>query len=165
MASAHHRLNYIHSVPDENRRVSRLMSHAMALQAGIGGQGLWSISRGLGRGLKDRGDYKRTMDHTDSHRQGDRDCRGNLSEAALKDFRAWFLTVALDQARCSTTMFDLDRLEDRYRALVRDTSKDKRAPDLISAVLKHGSLARDEANFVLKTSERTARTKLNDLVK
>lgn len=141
------------------------MSHAMALQAGIGGQGLWSISRGLARGLKDRGEYKRMMDYADSPRQSDRDGRGNLSEAALKDFVGWFLTVALDQVRFSMALFDLGRLEDRYRALMRDTSDDKRAPDLVSAVLKHGSLARGEANFVLKTSERTARNTLNNLVK
>ena len=55
IASAHHRLNYIHPFPDGNGRVSRLMSHAMALNAGIGGQGLWSISRGLARGQRDRG--------------------------------------------------------------------------------------------------------------
>lgn len=56
IASAHHRLNYIHPFPDGNGRVSRLMSHAMALMAGIGGQGLWPISRGLARGLTDRGE-------------------------------------------------------------------------------------------------------------
>lgn len=49
IASAHHRLNYIHPFPDGNGRVSRLMSHPMALNAGIGGRGLWSISRGLVR--------------------------------------------------------------------------------------------------------------------
>ncbi|TIL77802.1 MAG: Fic family protein, partial [Mesorhizobium sp.] len=91
-------------------------SHAMALKAGIGGNGLWSISRGLARGLKDRGEYKRMMDYADSPRQGDRDGRGNLSESALKDFVEWFLTVALDQVRFSITMFDLRRLEARYRA-------------------------------------------------
>ena len=31
MAAAHHRFNYIHPFPDGNGRVSRLMSHAMAL--------------------------------------------------------------------------------------------------------------------------------------
>jgi Fic family protein len=31
MAAAHHRLNYIHPFPDGNGRVSRLMSHAMAM--------------------------------------------------------------------------------------------------------------------------------------
>ncbi len=78
IASAHHRLNYIHPFPDGNGRVSRLMSHAMALTAGIGGQGLWSVSRGLARGLADRGEYKRMMDLADSPRRGDRDGRGNL---------------------------------------------------------------------------------------
>jgi Fic family protein len=52
MASAHHRFNYIHPFPDGNGRVSRLMSHAMALQAGIGAHGLWSVSRGLALALK-----------------------------------------------------------------------------------------------------------------
>jgi hypothetical protein len=41
MAAAHHSLNYIHPFPDGNGRVSRLMSHAMGLTAGIGASGLW----------------------------------------------------------------------------------------------------------------------------
>ncbi|UUP18302.1 hypothetical protein NTH_02782 [Nitratireductor thuwali] len=164
IASGHHRLNYIHPFPDGNGRVSRLMSHAMARKAGIGGNGLWSISRGLARGLKDRGEYKRMMDHADTPRQGDRDGRGNLSESALKDFCEWFLTVALGQIRFSIAMFDLGRLEAKYRSIVKDVVDDRRAPDLVSAVLRHGSLARGEASFVLKTSERTARNTLSDLV-
>ncbi|MGB3388580.1 MAG: Fic family protein [Pseudaminobacter sp.] len=165
IATAHHRFNYVHPFPDGNGRVSRLMSHAMALQAGIGGHGLWSVSRGLARGLKEPGEYKRMMDHADTPRQGDRDGRGNLSEAALKDFTSWFLTVCLDQVRFSVAMFDLDRIEDRYRSLVRDVTDDKRAPDLVAAVLRHGSLARGDANYVLRTSERTARATLNHLVR
>lgn len=133
IASAHHRLNYIHPFPDGDGRVSRLMSHAMALNAGIGGEGLWSISRGLTRGLKDRGEYKRMMDSADSPRRGDRDGRGNLSEAALKTFCAWFLKAALDQVTFSAKLFDLGGLDKRYRRLVGDTIDDKRAPDLICA--------------------------------
>lgn len=163
IASAHHRLNYIHPFPDGNGRVSRLMSHAMALEAGIGGDGLWSISRGLARGLKDRGEYKQMMDHADSPRRGDRDGRGNLSEAALKTYCAWFLNVALDQITFSAKLFDLGGLDKRYRRLVADTIDDKRAPDLISAVLRHGALERGETQFVLKTSERTARNTLKQL--
>lgn len=165
IASAHHRLNYIHPFPDGNGRVSRLMSHAMALKAGIGGHGLWSISRGLARGLEDRGEYKRMMDHADSPRRGDLDGRGNLSEAALKDFCEWFLAVALDQIRFSAVIFDLGRLEDRYRSLIRDVNDDKRAPDLMAAVLKHGSLERGDVHFVLRTSERTARNTMSALVR
>ena len=73
--AAHHRLNYIHPFPDGNGRVSRLMSHAMAHAAGIGAHGLWSISRGLARGLESRGDYKSKMDYADTPRQGNLDGR------------------------------------------------------------------------------------------
>ncbi len=163
IASAHHRLNYIHPFPDGNGRVSRLMSHAMALNAGIGGQGLWSISRGLARGLKDRGEYKQMMDHADSPRRGDRDGRGNLSEAALKTFSAWFLNISLDQITFSAKLFDLGGLDKRFQRLIADTIDDKRAPDLISAVLRHGTLDRGDAQIVLKTSERTARNTLKQL--
>ncbi|MBM1817586.1 Fic family protein [Pseudosulfitobacter pseudonitzschiae] len=160
IASAHHRLNFIHPFPDGNGRVSRLMSHAMALNAGIGGNGLWSISRGLARGLEDRGEYKQMMDHADTPRRGDRDGRGNLSQAALQTFCTWFLHVALDQVTFSAKLFDLGGLEKRYRRLVADTIDDKRAPDLMSAVLRHGTLDRGDAQIVLKTSERTARNTL-----
>lgn len=139
------------------------MSHAMALEAGIGGQGLWSVSRGLARGLADRGEYKRMMDMADTPRRGDRDGRGNLSEAALKTYCEWFLKVTLDQITFSAKLFDLGGLEKRYRRLVEDTIDDKRAPDLISAVLRYGTLERGEAPIVLKTSERTARNTLSKL--
>jgi Fic family protein len=135
----------------------------MALKGGIGGGGLWSISRGLARDLKDRSEYKRMMDYADSPRQGDRGGRGNLSESALKDFVEWFLTIALDQVRFSTAMFDFGRLEARYRSLVKDIVDDRRAPDFVSAVARYGSLPRGEASFMLKTSERTARNTLSDL--
>lgn len=165
IASAHHRFNYIHPFPDGNGRVSRLMSHAMAQRAGIGGFGLWSISRGLARGLKDRGEYKRMMDHADSPRRGDLDGRGNLSASALKDYCEWFLSVALDQIKFSAFLFDLDRLEMRFRQLVKDVIDDKRAPDLIGAVLKYGAMERGEVHLVLRTSERTARNTLSTLIK
>ena len=165
IASAHPRLNYIHPFPDGNGRVSRLMSHAMALWAGIGGQGLWSISRGLARGIEDRGDYKRMMDYADTPRQGERDGRGNLSEQALHSFCRWFLRVMLDQIQFSSRMFDLAGLERRYLRLIADVMEDKRAPTLMAAVLRHGSLERGDAEIVLKTSERTARNTLSDLVR
>ena len=60
------------------------MSHVMALKAGIGAHGLWSISRGLAHGLEDVGDNKRMMNHVDTPRQGDLDGRGNLVGAGLK---------------------------------------------------------------------------------
>ena len=163
IASAHHRPNYIHPFPDGNGRVSRLMSHAMALSAGIGGQGLWSVSRGLARGLADRGEYKRMMDLADSPRRGDRHGSGNLSEAELKTFSEWFLKVTHDEITFSAKLFDLSGLEKRYRCLLEDPIDDKRAPDLISAVLRHGALERGDTEIVLKISERTPHITLSKL--
>ena len=87
MAAAHRRLNYIHPFLDGNgrvtrlSRVTRLMSHAMALEAGIGANGLWPASRGLARDLTSRGGRKRMMDRAHMPRQGDLDGRGNLCAA------------------------------------------------------------------------------------
>jgi Fic family protein len=103
------------------------------------------------------------MDMADSQRRGDRDGWGNLSEAALKTYCEWFLKVALDQITFSAKLFDLGGPEKRYRRLVGDTVDDKRAPELISAVLRHGALERGEAQIVLMTSERTARNTLSKL--
>ncbi|HMN14343.1 hypothetical protein [Aquamicrobium defluvii] len=72
---------------------------------------------------------------------------------------------ALDQMRFSTAIFDLDRLEDRYRQLIKDISDDKRAPDLLAAVLKYGSLERGDVHLVLKASERTARNTMSAMVR
>lgn len=162
--AAHHRLNYIHPFLDGNGRVSRLMSHAMIRAAGIGGHGLWSVSRGLARGLQERGEYKARMDAADSPRQGERDGRGNLSMSALQSFTAWFLTVMLDQLRFSRAMLHLDALKPRYLALVRDiTADDRRAQKLVDHVLRHGEMARGDAAMVLQVSPRTAQTVLRSV--
>ena len=75
--------------------------------------------------------------------------------------RADFLDIGTPNA---VEKASLDGLEKRYRALIRDISDDKRAPDLIAAVLKQGALERGDAHFALKTSERTAKNTLSDLV-
>lgn len=164
VASAHHRLNYIHPFVDGNGRVSRLMSHAMCLKAGIGGNGLWSISRGLARGLRERGEYMQMMSYADSPRRGDLDGRGNLSHAALRDFCEWFLSVMLDQIRFTRAAFRLDTLEGRYRRLLDDLGHDKRAEDLASAVLRYGQIDRGDVHTVLRTSDRTARNVVSKMV-
>ena len=104
-AAAHHRLNYIHPFPDGNGRVSRLMSHAMAWSADVAAHGLWSISRGLARGLESRTEYKQMMDLADTPRQNDLDGRGNLSQRALIEFVTWFLRVAVDQVAFMSSLF------------------------------------------------------------
>jgi Fic family protein len=165
IASAHHRLNYIHPFPDGNGRVSRLMSHAMALKAGIGAHGLWSVSRGLARGLTSRTDYKRMMDYADTPRQGDLDGRGNLSLHALTEFTLWFLKVCLDQVTFMSGLFDLDNLARRLRTYVeRSDALKPEASKLLEEALIRGRFERGEASRITGLPERTARRVLNDVV-
>ena len=165
MAAAHHRLNYIHPFPDGNGRVSRLMSHAMALKAGIGAHGLWSVSRGLARGLESRNEYKTRMDLADTPRRGDLDGRGNLSQSALVDFTLWFLKVCLDQVTFMAELFDLDDLEAR---LVRHVERSDRlkpeAARLLRETLVRGRIDRGEASRITGLPERTARRVLGDVI-
>lgn len=164
MAAAHHRLNYIHPFPDGNGRVSRLMSHAMALQAGIGAYGLWSVSRGLARGLESRDDYPRMMDYADTPRQGDLDGRGNLSLKALNEFVAWFLSVCIDQVTFMEGLFALDTLASRLKSYVDQRAFRVEAFTILEYVLLHGELARGEVDRVTGLGERTARSLLSTLV-
>jgi Fic family protein len=165
VAAAHHRLNFIHPFSDGNGRVSRLVSHAMALQAGVGAHGLWSISRGLARGLHDAGEYKRMMDDADSPRRGDLDGRGNLSREALVHFVTWFCRVAVDQVRFMTELFDLDALRDRLTAYVRGPlGGNEAAWLLVEEVLRRGEMPRGEATRVTGRPERTAREVLRKLI-
>jgi len=165
IAAAHHRLNFIHPFPDGNGRVSRLMSHAMGLSAGIGAHGLWSVSRGLARGLESRGEYKRMMDHADMPRQGDLDGRGNLSQRGLSDFVFWFLRVCLDQVMFMSSLFDLDTLARRLRAYVaRSEVLKPETARLLEEALIRGEFERGEAPRITGLPERTARRVLNDAI-
>jgi Fic family protein len=162
MAAGHHRFNYIHPFPDGNGRVSRLMSHAMALKAGIGAHGLWSISRGL----KDPSEYKEMMDSADSPRSTDTDGRGNLSAKALNEFVTWFLEVARDQVSFMSGLFDFDRLRGRLQAYVSGPLDfGAEATVLIDEVFLRGAISRGEAARITKRPERTARDILSKLLK
>jgi len=165
MATGHHRFNYIHPFPDGNGRVSRLMSHSMAARANIGAHGLWSISRGLARGLDSRNDYKQMMDLADTPRQGNLDGRGNLSLKALTEFTVWFLSVCLDQIDFMSELFDLDNLTGRMKRLVErsDTLKPE-AVFLLEEALIRGEFERGAARRITGLSERTARRVLSDVV-
>lgn len=163
--AAHHRFNYIHPFPDGNGRVSRLMSHAMAHAAGIGAHGLWSISRGLARGLESRTDYKRYMSHADTPRQGDLDGRSNLSHRALIDFTLWFLRLCVDQLGFMSSLFELNTLALRLANYVeRSENLKPEAAPLLQEALIRGTFERGDISRITGLPERTARRLLNDVI-
>ena len=164
-ACAHHRFNYIHPFPDGNGRVSRLLSHAMLQHAGVGAHGLWAISRGLARGLDDRGDYKRMMDLADTPREIDLDGRGNLSRLALVAFVVWFLRVCLDQVAFMSAQFELNRLSERLRSYAeRDADLGEAGGRLLEEAAIRGEFERGAIARITGRPERSARRILNNLI-
>jgi Fic family protein len=163
--AAHHRFNYIHPFPDGNGRVSRLMSHAMIQTAGIGAHGLWSVSRGMARGIESRQEYKQMMDHADTPRQGDRDGRGNLSLLALEEFTRWFLRVCLDQVTFMAGLFDLPNLVGRLKLYVdRSGRLRSEAFGLLEEAAIRGEFPRGDAGRITRLPERTARIVLGQVI-
>ncbi|HEY4076585.1 MAG TPA: Fic family protein [Rhizomicrobium sp.] len=164
VAAAHHRFNYIHPFADGNGRVSRLMSHAMGYYAGIDANGLWSISRGLARGLDRRAEYKQMMQHADMARQHDRDGRGNLSEKALKDFTLWFLRVCLDQVKFMSGLFEIENLAKRLKAYVVAKDLKPEIVRILEEALVRGEVERGAVDRITGLPERSARRVLNDAI-
>jgi Fic family protein len=110
IAAAHHRLAWIHPFGDGNGRVIRLHSHALLIRHGLGGHGLWTLSRGLAR---QRQRYYACLEAADRGRQGDLDGRGNLSDAALAEFCVFFLETMLDQIQFMSGLLELPALRTR----------------------------------------------------
>jgi hypothetical protein len=68
---------------------------------------IWSASRGL---ALHEAEYKRLLTACDQSRRGDLDGRGNLSEKALIEFTAFFLSTCLEQVRFMRKRMRLDEL-------------------------------------------------------
>jgi Fic family protein len=154
---AHHRLLWVHPFLDGNGRVARLMSYAM-LKNALDTKGLWSVARGLAR---NEAEYKRHLAACDQPRRGDRDGRGTLSEAALADFTAFFLTLCIDQIKFMEGLMKPDRLRDRIliwaEEEIRAGTLPTRSDVVLRAVLLQGSITRADVVALLGVTERTAR--------
>ncbi|MCP2158529.1 MULTISPECIES: Fic family protein [Agrobacterium] len=168
MATAHHRFNYIHPFPDGNGRVSRWMSHAMAQAAGVGAHGLWSVSRGLARGLaggmKDAPNISSIWLGQTSHVRATAMNGATLSLKGLKLFTSWFLRVCLDQLEYMDSLFDLKTLGGRIKRYVyrQETLPDECAP-LLQEALVRGEFERGEASRITGLPDRSARRVLKAL--
>ena len=164
VAAAHHRLLWIHPFLDGNGRVTRLMSHAMLQDLGVG-SALWSISRGLARRSTD---YKRLLMAADEPRKGDFDGRDALSQSALVDFCVFFLECCLDQVRYMHEILEPSELQRRIDLYVRDEEDAGRLPKRSFVILREallsGDLDRGRIPRIIDASERTARRVIAALV-
>lgn len=108
--SSHHRLVWIHPFLDGNGRVSRLFLDSFLQSIDLKGYGLWNISRGLSRDIKN---YKSNLKLADMIRQGEQDGRGYLSNRGLEYFVKFMLKTSLDQIEYMKSCLKLDSLAKR----------------------------------------------------
>jgi Fic family protein len=168
-AASHHRLLWIHPFLDGNGRIARLFTDAYLRKAGLGGQGLWTASRGLAR---NRRRYLDALATADAERRNAYDGRGALAREALTRFAKFFLDVCLDQVRFMGSLLELDGLRARIEGYVERRSRrglgaklPLAARHLLVEALLRGEVARGEAARVTGTSDRTARRIVSLLVK
>jgi len=163
--AAHHRLAWIHPFGDGNGRVARLMTHLWARSLGAGGDGLWTLSRGLARRVDS---YRAALDAADEKRHNDFDGRGYLSDAALHNFCGFMLDTAIDQTRFMAGLFDVGNFENRLTASCRQREAEGQlhqgASLLVKQVFLEDEIRRGDAARILNVSPRTAQGVIGELV-
>jgi len=176
-AAMHHRLVWIHPFVDGNGRVARLMTDAVLKRILGNGYGIWTVSRGFARPSSGKATYKEALSNADSHRQGDLDGRGNLSERSLTEFCQYFLETCLDQVEYMTSLVEPYQLAERLEGYAKlraenvlpaPNGKPSRfkaeAGYLLREVALRGEVPRGEIPRVMGLTERTARTLLSTML-
>lgn len=165
-AAAHHRLTWIHPFADGNGRIARMLTHLWLIQAGAGGAGLWTLSRGLARSIEQ---YKSLLAQADGKRVSDFDGRGRMSDRKLGEFCAYLLDTGRDQIDDMAKTLQIETLAGRLAAAVfyKENSGElpKRSSKLVREVLLKGTLARTEAARIMNVSARTAQPVVQALVR
>ncbi|WP_028310474.1 MULTISPECIES: Fic family protein [Derxia] len=163
VACLHQRAAWVHPFLDGNGRALRLQTHAALWRLS---DGLWSVNRGLARR---RADYYDHLAAADAARRGDLDGRGNLSEAALRDWCDFFLGICEDQVGFMTRLLDLDAMKTRMQALLsfraaHDKNIRMEALAPLHYVFAAGPVTRGEFAQMTGLKERTARALLSRLL-
>lgn len=155
--AAHHRLVWMHPFEDGNGRVARLFTHLWIRGIGGGGEGLWTLSRGLARSVDK---YRMALDAADEKRRNDVDGRGYLSEHGLRDFCRFMLTTSLDQVEFMAGLFDIDGMEQRLTGFCRVQESEDSLPKgshlVLKQVLLEDEIGRGNVARILNVSPRTA---------
>ena len=160
LSAAHHRLTWIHPFGDGNGRVARLHSQAAMIAAGLDGEGLWTLSRGLARR---KSDYYAHLQSADQPRAGDLDGRGNLSDKALAEFCRFFLEQIADQIEFMIGLISPFHLIDRIESYIQLTRVDLKKSlrnhlrRLLKALCLEGDIARGAVPSILGLKSTSAR--------
>lgn len=166
----HHRFAWIHPFPDGNGRTSRLIMDAQ-LRLILGeGYGLWNISRGLSRNLKE---YKRVLEYADSPKLDSHDGRGALSEKYLHEFVSFMLNTCLDQIDYMHNCLRLDSLALRIEHFCAQKRLEQgtkgKVPNGAEALLKElllkGEIKRGEVRSVTGLGDRQATSLISWMLK
>lgn len=169
--SSHHRLAFLHPFLDGNGRVSRLHLDAMFYSMRLEGYGLWNISRGLARDVKE---YQHYLSYADMKQQGATDGRGELSLRGLEGYLKYMLEIALDQIEFMGNGLRLDRLNDKIAKFVKFSQEGmfhkqeplpKYSELLFSHLLLNGELERKYVPLAIGKSVSTATKLVSTLTK
>lgn len=173
-AAAHHRLMWIHPFMDGNGRTGRLFTDQYLKAGGLGGYGLWSMSRGFGRNVEA---YYAALNAADHVRKGDLDGRGELSDSGLLTFTRYFVETALDQVKYFSSLLEPRMLNQRIDIYFQQRHKGAfisgkgevlpalriEAREVYKDLLYRGDQQRADIQAKLGFSERTIRTLLSQM--
>ena len=164
-AASHHRLAWIHPFLEGNGRVARIFTHTYLIKAGVDGNGMWAVSRGL---ACHREDYLAALAEADEQRRGGLGGRGNLSEQGLVLFCRFFLKTTLDQLDFMRNLLDLDGMQKRIGAYAQQQALMDELPRgsgrVLQQVFLRGRISRGEAALLTGKAERTGRRIVKQLL-
>jgi Fic family protein len=167
-AASHHRLAWVHPFLDGNGRVARLHTHLLFHAMGLT-DGLWSPLRGFAR---TDGRYKALLEAADAHRRGDRDGRGNLTQAGLVEWIGYTLNLCIDQVHFMTQQLDVASMRDRIGAALTFDESTRRNGVRSEALMPlhylfaaQHEMARAEFKAMTGLGERTATETLSALLR
>jgi Fic family protein len=157
LAASHHRFLWAHPFSDGNGRVARLMSDALALRWGVGGKGLYSISRGLARR---RADYDSALAQADASRLNDLDGRGNLSRQGLIAFTRFYLETMADQIQFIGGLLDFSGLQGRWETFLQSQESagllSRSEAAVLRPLLRQGWIRRGDIQILARLERRQA---------
>ena len=157
IASAHHRLAWLHPFRDGNGRVIRLFTGACQASIGVNVHGLWSFSRGLSR---DNNGYMLHLEAADTFEDEDH-----------ADFIEFFLEKCLDQIDFMEKLLALEKMDLRIEKRVEQLSMfgekgiRPEAAIVLREAFRSGMVPRGKLPAMLRVSDRQARRIVSPLLK